>query len=98
MIPITALDPDVALQHAVGLAALLDLAHLVEHILLAGDGLLRPDGAVPDVLELLDVAEDDLLTGLRVALGVSVCQLVASVGARPRTLGAGAWGARSGAC
>lgn len=74
MISVTPLHPDVTVKHAVGLAALLDLADLCEDILLAQFRLLSPDGAVADILERLDVLEDKFLTRLRVALRISDCQ------------------------
>jgi hypothetical protein len=59
------LDPYFAVKHAVRDAALLELADLVHHVLLAEDRLLGADGAVANVLEGGDVGQDIRFATLR---------------------------------
>jgi hypothetical protein len=65
------LDPNLAVEDAILVATVRDLAHLLLDVLLAEDSLLRADSAVAAVLEGLDMAHDDLLRGLGDAIGVT---------------------------
>lgn len=72
MIASTRLHPDLAVEDAASIAAFLESAGLSLDILLAEDGFVCADSTVANVLERLNVLEDNLLTGLGTAVGITV--------------------------